>query len=82
MIFGNSNPSGYPFLLLSFSVISLDKAAGFSIHSLFWVIIGCAILFWFYPTSWRKIRERITTEKNSYKVNLFVAINNQNFQRH
>ena len=58
------------------SVISLDTAAGISISSLFWLIVGGAILFWFYPTSWKKIREMVVSEKNNYKANLLVAANN------
>ena len=57
-------------------MISSDTAAGFSISALFWLIVGGVILFWLYPTSWKKIREMIVSESNNYKVNLLVATNN------
>ncbi len=58
------------------STISLDAATSFSINSLFWLIIGGAILFYFYPASWKKITEMVASEGNNHRVNLLIAINN------
>ena len=61
---------------LKMDSFTLSQATEFSLNALFWVLVGISILFWLYPTFWKKIKDLIEAENNNYKVNFLVALNN------